>query len=270
MKKIACFASDSKLLDKVTDFCSAERFELVDVSSGTIEHDISIIIFITDDPSFVESADLKNIPACVVGDQLKVKDGIYKLNSDFRNIHLRCLVDAVCHNGVYDNVLGTVSPTSISKTMEIDNDIFNVEKIIFALTREFVYFIDFFTLEKIRVGLAEMITNAIEHGNLGITGDQKCVSTDEGTYFDLINERLKADGVSDKKVIFHYEISKEYLKIRIKDEGEGFDVKSLPDPTSQDALLNLHGRGILITRMYFNELIYNDKGNEVQLVKRFK
>jgi anti-sigma regulatory factor (Ser/Thr protein kinase) len=34
-------------------------------------------------------------------------------------------------------------------------------------------------------------------------------------------------------------------------------------------LLDLHGRGILITRAYFDSVSYNDKGNEVMLTKAF-
>ncbi len=53
----------------------------------------------------------------------------------------------------------------------------------------------------------------------------------------------------------------------IIDEGAGFNVEELPDPTDPESLFKLHGRGILITRMYFDEVIYNGKGNHVTIKK---
>ncbi len=72
----------------------------------------------------------------------------------------------------------------------------------FALTKDFVYFLDFQSLEKVRVGLSEMLTNAIEHGNLGITGDDKLNATESGTYYDLVNERLADDKYNSRLVTF--------------------------------------------------------------------
>ena len=62
-----------------------------------------------------------------------------------------------------------------------------------------------------------------------------------------------------------YKVSNNTLIICVKDDGEGFDWRNLPPVTERIA--DIHGRGICMTRYYFNEVWFNDKGNEVTLVK---
>jgi anti-sigma regulatory factor (Ser/Thr protein kinase) len=270
MKKITCFVSDSNLLETIQSFCEKERFSVEALESlEDFEYDAASVIYITDNAKNVCLDKLKDMPVCCVGDEKIDCRDVFVLAPDFKHIHLRCLVDAVTHSGCFEAAAVAAVPQKIKKSFKISNDIFNIEKVVFALTKDFVYFLDFNSLEKIRVGLSEMLTNAIEHGNLGITGDDKLHATENGTYYDLVNERLSDNFYTDRRVSFEYEISDEGIYMQIEDEGEGFDVNNLPDPTDPESLLKLHGRGILITRMYFEELKYNDKGNQVTLSKRF-
>jgi anti-sigma regulatory factor (Ser/Thr protein kinase) len=270
MKKITCFINDSKLLEKVKDFCEREKFELICMSGcDGFEYDVSVIIYITDNKNKLFLDCIKDTPVCYIGDKNDVDKSVICMNGSFEYIHLRYLVDAVTHSGCFENSASSVFPTSINKSFKIRNDIFAVEKIVYTLTKDFVYFLDFQSLEKIRVGLSEMLTNAIEHGNLRITGDDKMKATEEGSYYDLVNQRMADKDLMSKFVTFTYSVDSEGVMMQIEDEGEGFNVKELPDPTDPEGLLKLHGRGILITRMYFDELSYNDKGNKVTLKKRF-
>ena len=54
----------------------------------------------------------------------------------------------------------------------------------------------------------------------------------------------------------------------IRDEGPGFDVRALPDPTDPEYLERPHGRGLFLMRTFMSEVAYNDRGNEVRMVKR--
>lgn len=270
MKKITCFINDSKLLEKVESFCESERFTLDSINNAAeFEYDAATVLYITNIHNEVCLDGLKDIPMCFIGSEKVTCGCTYNLPQDFGYIHLRCLVDAVTHGGSFEAVALAAEPVSLSKTFKIKNDIFCIEKIVFALTKDFVYFMDFSSLEKVRVGLSEMLTNAIEHGNMGITGDDKLEATESGTYYDLVNKKLADDAIMSKRVTFAYSIDKEGIEMEIEDEGKGFNVETLPDPTDPESLLKLHGRGILITRMYFDEVLYNDKGNKVSLSKRF-
>ncbi|ADD67653.1 putative anti-sigma regulatory factor, serine/threonine protein kinase [Denitrovibrio acetiphilus DSM 12809] len=270
MKKLTCFINDSKLLEKIKDFCAREKF-IADIinSAQQFEYDAASVVYITDMTSEISIDGLKDIPVCFIGSEKLNRRDLYKLPKDFEYIHLRCLVDAVTHSGCFEFAAVSAFPVCLSKTFKIKNDIFNIEKVVFSLTKDFVYFLDFSSLEKVRVGLSEMLTNAIEHGNMGITGDDKLHATESGTYYDLVNEKLSTPSIMKKLVTFTYTINKEGINMSIEDEGKGFKADSLPDPTDPESLLKLHGRGILITRMYFDEVKYNDKGNKVNLSKRF-
>lgn len=59
------------------------------------------------------------------------------------------------------------------------------------------------------------------------------------------------------------------LVISIKDEGEGFDWRTLPDPADTPDLLSIHGRGVLLSRMSVDGLAFNEQGNEVTVEKLF-
>lgn len=270
MKKITCFINDSNLLEKVADFCQLERFQLDNITTAeAFEYDVSMALYITDNIDNICLCGLRDTPVCLISDE-KVKDPfINVLPMDFQYIHLRRLIDAVVHNGCYENCAASVTPIEINKSYKVTNDIFNVERIVYALTKDFIYFLNFQALEKVRVGLAEMLTNAIEHGNLAVTGEEKFEATDNGTYYDLINERLNDPKYMSRNAYFSYSLNNECMTLSLEDEGDGFDVNSLPDPTDPEGLLKLHGRGILITRMYFDEVNYNEKGNKVTLIKRF-
>src|SRR5579875_799712 len=74
-----------------------------------------------------------------------------------------------------------------------------------------------------------------------------------------------------KKVHFEVERSKESLVITIGDEGEGFDLSSLPDPLAPENLLRQSGRGLLLIRAFMDDFDLHPRpggGTEVRLVKK--
>jgi anti-sigma regulatory factor (Ser/Thr protein kinase) len=56
--------------------------------------------------------------------------------------------------------------------------------------------------------------------------------------------------------------------ISIRDQGPGFDPKSLPDPTDPENIGKISGRGLLLIRTFMDDVRFNDTGNEITLVKR--
>ncbi len=93
---------------------------------------------------------------------------------------------------------------------------------------------------EILITLDEAITNAHKHGN-------------------------KSD--PNKKIVVRAGIDSEKLDILIRDEGEGFDPKKLINPLSPEGLERNCGRGVFLMNTYMDEVVFNDKGNEVKLVK---
>ena len=54
----------------------------------------------------------------------------------------------------------------------------------------------------------------------------------------------------------------------IRDDGPGFDLNSLPDPTDPENLLKPSGRGLLLIRTFMDEVSHNSTGNQITLVRR--
>lgn len=72
----------------------------------------------------------------------------------------------------------------------------------------------------------------------------------------------------DKQVEIEFNVSPELVNLRIRDEGEGFQVDALPDPRCAERLELVHGRGVLLIRQMMSEVRYVGCGNEVIMVRR--
>ena len=97
---------------------------------------------------------------------------------------------------------------------------------------------------KIEMAVHESMINAICHGN-------------------------KND--ASKSVWLRFQIHPDRLEIRIRDQGNGFDPKQIPDPLEAANLLKVSGRGIFLIRTFmdeFNVEYIDGTGTEVTLVKR--
>jgi len=119
----------------------------------------------------------------------------------------------------------------------------------------------------LQLALAELIVNAIEHGNCGISYDEKTKSLEQGlSPVDLIAEKCKDPVIQAKKVTFLWEIKPERSVFVIHDEGVGFDVKAHLEKIAKQDEYSLHGRGIRMAATLSHELKYNAKGNQVALI----
>jgi anti-sigma regulatory factor (Ser/Thr protein kinase) len=121
----------------------------------------------------------------------------------------------------------------------------------------------------LQLALSELIVNAIEHGNCGISYDEKTEAMNRGlSVVDLVTEKCRDPAIMAKKVDLQWEIQKDRSIFIIRDEGKGFDVKAhLHKITSQDQM-SLHGRGIKMAALFSHELKYNSAGNRVALILR--
>lgn len=127
-------------------------------------------------------------------------------------------------------------------------------------------FFDESTLVQLTTALTESITNAIDHGNLELDSEMR--EEDDGSYRRLGDERTKQPPYCDRKVTITFVLTQSEAKIIVHDEGPGFDPSSLPDPTDPENLLKASGRGIMLMETFLDEVIFNEKGNEVTLIKR--
>jgi len=117
--------------------------------------------------------------------------------------------------------------------------------------------------DKAILGLRELIINAVEHGNLGITYQEKGELIDTGQMSQEIARRLALDENRDKRVEVVFERRNIDLVFTIRDQGQGFDWQRYLnfDP---ERVFDPNGRGIAMARTTsFDTLEYQGNGNTV-------
>lgn len=93
---------------------------------------------------------------------------------------------------------------------------------------------------EVKLALEESLTNAMRHGN-----------------------KLKPERV----VIVSIDVTSERVIFDIHDEGSGFNVDSIPDPTHSDLRDVPSGRGIFLIRKLMDQVEFYDKGRGIRMTK---
>ncbi len=120
----------------------------------------------------------------------------------------------------------------------------------------------------IRIGTAlhEAFVNAVEHGNLELHSDLR--NDPNGAYQRLGNQRRRQKPYCERKVWVHANLTREAVRITIRDQGPGFDPSRLPDPTVPENIGKISGRGLLLIRTFMDDVRFNETGNEITLIKK--
>lgn len=117
---------------------------------------------------------------------------------------------------------------------------------------------DLYSLQTV---LMELLTNALEHGNCGITYDEKTEWLENGgNILSLIAEKCKQPEIASRQIRIAYAIGRTKSKFVIRDDGEGFDWRK---HLNKDFSEETHGRGMKLSESLVSSLTYNEKGNEV-------
>ena len=129
--------------------------------------------------------------------------------------------------------------TKPPKILVINSDIKELKKVENFLINIFNEFnLENKYFNKIYLCISEAVINAIKHGNKN----------------DL-----------NKKVSIVVNCNNEEINIQIEDEGDGFDVGNVNNPTLPENINKESGRGIFIIKNLSEKTEYNEKGNQVQL-----
>ena len=115
-------------------------------------------------------------------------------------------------------------------------------------------------------GLMELFVNAVEHGNLGISYDEKRKLLSENRWREEIDHRAQLPENNSKTVEVVFQRKNGVCLAQITDAGPGFDWKHYWHINPARATAS-HGRGIARARlMAFDRMNYNDKGNSVTVM----
>ncbi|GAB6164332.1 response regulator [Thermostilla marina] len=117
------------------------------------------------------------------------------------------------------------------------------------------------------IAVQEAVSNAMFHGNLEI--DSELRAQGEGAFFDEVRRRAGIEPYAGRRIDVSISIVPSRLEIVVEDEGPGFDVSCLPAPGDPAMLDCPCGRGLLLMRAFMNEVVYENGGRRVRLVKHF-
>jgi anti-sigma regulatory factor (Ser/Thr protein kinase) len=153
-------------------------------------------------------------------------------------------------------------------SLVLDNDCTLVESLVRYLQDSIVQMGLCGEAECIRIGMAleEALVNALYHGNLEVSSDLR--GEDDTAFFEVAAERARHSPFRERRIYVAVDLSRQEATFTIRDEGRGFDPRSLPDPTDPENLEKASGRGILLMRAFMDDVSYNSTGNTVTLVKR--
>jgi anti-sigma regulatory factor (Ser/Thr protein kinase) len=154
-------------------------------------------------------------------------------------------------------------------TYVIANSITHAEMVSRKLTERLERYFGTKAIKSIRLGLREILINAIEHGNLNVSFAEKTAAIDRGDYLEFLIARQKDPLYAEKKVRVDFVLDPRRVLFRITDDGEGFDHQAfITRIETDDDMLELgHGRGILMTRNIFDRVQFSRKGNQILLIK---
>ncbi len=117
--------------------------------------------------------------------------------------------------------------------------VLGVNHVVSLLLREFSFPAPDYRIN-IPLACDEAITNAIIHGN---------------------------HSDPDKKVSIQVYISSSRIRVRIKDQGDGFDASKVADPTEGSNLMRSSGRGVYLMRSIMDSVEYKENGRVLELEK---
>jgi len=112
-------------------------------------------------------------------------------------------------------------------------------------------------------GLSDLMVNAVEHGNLGVTYQEKSLLKWEGDWEGEIQRRLALPQFHGRFATVRVEREPQALTFTISDQGAGFEWDKFLNFDPERAF-DPNGRGIAMARMMsFSALEYQGKGNVV-------
>jgi CheY-like chemotaxis protein len=158
--------------------------------------------------------------------------------------------------------------TQTESRYELDNDLGSIAPLIGQLEANLnrMQLCDETGLIRVAVALREALVNAIYHGNLDLTS--QLLETDEARFAQLAACRPRQDPFARRRVSLLARETRSEVTYVIRDEGQGFDPSTLPDPTLPQNLDRRTGRGLFLIRTFMDEVRHNDVGNEITMIKR--
>ncbi len=126
---------------------------------------------------------------------------------------------------------------------------------------------------RLAVALEEALLNALLHGNLELTREEAQsvrAETVSGEVSELVAQRCELDQVRHRMIYASYEISHRKVTFVIRDQGLGFDPRSIPASGDPEAIERAEGRGLVLIKNFMDEVEFDHNGRQITMTKHWR
>ena len=128
------------------------------------------------------------------------------------------------------------------------------------------------TRSRLGSAVQQALHNAMFRGNLALSREEQQADEEiavEGE-MSLVDKRRKEEPYASRRVLFRARLATNSVTFTVRDEGDGFNASQLPVSNDLD-VLDIHGgRGLVLIHTFMDSVRFNDRGNEITMVKKLK
>ncbi|MBC8259963.1 MAG: response regulator [SAR324 cluster bacterium] len=186
-----------------------------------------------------------------------------------QHLELQRTLDRVIslHEGFHFSAYTNDNLLQESRTLEVGNEYESLNRIVAFMTQDLPSFgiLGQEQLFRMNMLLKEALENAIFHGNLELNSETRLENPK--LYFETAERKREMDPYKNRKLILQYEISRNSAKYVVRDEGKGFAHADLLEPKDPENLMRIKGHGLIMIMNFMDEVFWNDRGNEMTMVR---
>lgn len=171
----------------------------------------------------------------------------------------------------YQRLIGSLESTQY--IFRLDNDPALIPPLVdlFQQIAYGVQLVDATERRRLGIALDEALLNAMYHGNLELASQdlaaaRHCIRA--GQSVPSMQQRTAEPPYGDRRVTVQAVLSPAEGRFVIRDEGSGFHPSRIPHAGDPKTLEKQGGRGLVLMANFMDELLFNDIGNEVTMIKR--
>ncbi len=121
----------------------------------------------------------------------------------------------------------------------------------------------------IEIGVHEALLNAYYHGSLNALDGIK-LNHEPIDLYAIAAEKLKDESVRNKRITLKITSNADEYTFFIKDDGDGFDWREVYNKVEEDFERKPFWRGITLIKTFFDDVAWNEKGNEIIMTLKKK
>jgi len=123
-------------------------------------------------------------------------------------------------------------------------------------------------LMNLEVALEEALSNAVIHGSLLLSEENAKWKQDRESFEKAYAARRSDPRFSSKTITVSVRLTSQEVVFNVEDRGPGFDPNALPPPEGMTSIQGVQGRGLMLVRLFMDDVAHENGGRRIKMVKR--